>query len=357
MASFLNSHSSPGRAPGRNRFQFAAKALFAAVAFALAGSTAHADSNRAPKAENLGEIRGQVYGCTAPYFGATAFIPGTAFQARADSDGRFRLLFVLPGAYSVSFDRAGEFLRSVPGVRVRGGKVLDMGRITLCDDNDGDGADQAHDCNDSSATVFPGAEELCNGIDDDCDAVADDGIDLQLDAQNCGACGVQCAAEERCRQGMCEPLPHQSNFVIIAGNIDADTVTDATQPTSDTNFSVLYAEAEFSTSLTLVDSLGAAHTATIYFFHTGNNLWLVRAYVDAGHLGGVSGAAQAIGSTSILFDNSGQRVAPVPQNDFTATPAWSNGSVSLPITFSFTPLTQYSTSSAITSITTDGAPR
>jgi hypothetical protein len=37
--------------------------------------------------------------------------------------------------------------------------------------------------------------EVCNGLDDDCDGVPDDGIDLTVDENNCGACGVQCAFE------------------------------------------------------------------------------------------------------------------------------------------------------------------
>ncbi len=38
--------------------------------------------------------------------------------------------------------------------------------------------DNAEDCDDSSVAVFPGADELCNGIDDDCDGEADeDAID------------------------------------------------------------------------------------------------------------------------------------------------------------------------------------
>jgi len=47
-------------------------------------------------------------------------------------------------------------------------------------DADADGFDQADDCDDNDATVFPGADETCNGIDDDCDGEADeDAVDAE----------------------------------------------------------------------------------------------------------------------------------------------------------------------------------
>ena len=41
-------------------------------------------------------------------------------------------------------------------------------------DADGDGVAACEDCNEADASVFPGATELCNGLDDDCDGTTDE---------------------------------------------------------------------------------------------------------------------------------------------------------------------------------------
>lgn len=47
-------------------------------------------------------------------------------------------------------------------------------------DADGDGSPAGEDCDDAEAAVFPGADERCNGIDDDCDGRVDEGaVDRQ----------------------------------------------------------------------------------------------------------------------------------------------------------------------------------
>lgn len=62
-----------------------------------------------------------------------------------------------------------------------------------CTDGDGDGycseATGGSDCNDSNASVHPGAEEICaNGRDDDCDGLIDEGCDDCIDFDGDGYC-------------------------------------------------------------------------------------------------------------------------------------------------------------------------
>ncbi|MCB9760666.1 MAG: hypothetical protein H6739_12560 [Alphaproteobacteria bacterium] len=50
--------------------------------------------------------------------------------------------------------------------------VDDTGTVV---DEDGDGVPAADDCDDTNAAMFPGADEVCDGLDNDCDGVADVG--------------------------------------------------------------------------------------------------------------------------------------------------------------------------------------
>jgi len=61
-----------------------------------------------------------------------------------------------------------------------------------------------------SGQVGPAAE-VCDGTDNDCNGVVDDGFDLQNDPANCGGCGVRCSllvpnAVPQCVAGRCEVL-------------------------------------------------------------------------------------------------------------------------------------------------------
>ena len=51
-------------------------------------------------------------------------------------------------------------------------------------DWDGDGVGRRTDCDDRSPSVFPGAEEMCDGIDNDCDGLIDENDTLSLNVTN-----------------------------------------------------------------------------------------------------------------------------------------------------------------------------
>ena len=57
---------------------------------------------------------------------------------------------------------------------------LVMANVTAChpDDGDGDGYPVSEDCDDGDPAIHPGADEHCNGVDDDCDGHVDEaGVD------------------------------------------------------------------------------------------------------------------------------------------------------------------------------------
>jgi hypothetical protein len=61
-------------------------------------------------------------------------------------------------------------------VQCKEGKPHNCVQTTLCGtDADGDGFDVNADCDDNSPAVHPFATEICNGIDDDCDGLTDEG--------------------------------------------------------------------------------------------------------------------------------------------------------------------------------------
>jgi hypothetical protein len=106
------------------------------------------------------------------------------------------------------------------GTRVDGGLGADAGAVAQCipvsrlcpgcidADRDGYGIGAGclgTDCDDQDPTVHPGAPEVCNGRDDNCDGQVDETFDLGSDNNHCGACNLRCNTAQgfRCCNGQC----------------------------------------------------------------------------------------------------------------------------------------------------------
>lgn len=110
--------------------------------------------------------------------------------------------------------------------RIIGGTV-DMGAYesdASCseDDNDGDGYSACEgDCNDSAPDIYPSADEICDGIDNNCNGTIDEGFDSDGDGYT--TCGV----EFDCDDSNADINPSAAEICTDELDNDCDGDTDA----------------------------------------------------------------------------------------------------------------------------------
>ena len=77
---------------------------------------------------------------------------------------------------SVSVVLVGLLAACEPGDVKEGSLDGLVGTTDVVDDADGDGVSGADDCDDNDASIGPDAEEVCDGVDNNCDGVVDEGV-------------------------------------------------------------------------------------------------------------------------------------------------------------------------------------
>jgi flagellar hook protein FlgE len=139
-----------------------------------------------------------------------------------------------------------------------------------------------------------------------------------------------------------ESAPAATSSIELLANLPADAVPPANgtfDPADPTSFSR-------ATSMTVYDSLGAAHTATVYFIKDANpNEWSTRFYVDGAEVGGPD---------QLVFDEQGSLMTPADGRITLPGYTPGTGAAQMNITMNVTGTTQYGSTFSVGNITQDG---
>lgn len=154
--------------------------------------------------------------------------------------------------------------------------------------------------------------------------------------------------------------PKPSNLLEITANLDSTSMPaamawDPLNPGASSNF---------STSMTVYDSLGTAHSVDVYFTTSGGGAWEYHALASGDEVvGGIPGEATEIATGTLSFTSDGALQDAQPTAGGTVD--WNGATAAQALTFDFgTPIaaggsgldgtTQFATASAISAQTQDG---
>jgi flagellar hook protein FlgE len=141
-----------------------------------------------------------------------------------------------------------------------------------------------------------------------------------------------------------ESAPSATTTASLTANLPAD----ATVPADAATFSPTDANSyNNTTSMTVYDSLGAAHTASLYFTKTTTNTWTANLYVDG----------NSVGTQELDYNSAGALTAPTGGTatfPYTAADGLSTGANDMNMTFNFSNVTQYGNNFGVTAVQQNG---
>jgi flagellar hook protein FlgE len=147
--------------------------------------------------------------------------------------------------------------------------------------------------------------------------------------------------------------PKVSASVDMVVNLDASETADTFDITDPGGSS------QYSTALTIYDSLGKSHTITTYFTKTAAQAWQWNATIDGSDVvGGTAGTPVLFGTGDLAFDTAGALTTTMPVSFYTASGAgavtFADGIAASAVNIDLTGTTQYGSASAIQSLIQDG---
>jgi flagellar hook protein FlgE len=117
---------------------------------------------------------------------------------------------------------------------------------------------------------------------------------------------VRASAVGDLKVGNTSAAPRATTAVTIKANLQAD----AAQPAAAFDVANPSGTSNFASSVTVYDSIGAAHQVDIYFVKTGAGTWDYHALTDGAGVGGTAGTPTEIASaTGVTFDDQGRLTA------------------------------------------------
>ena len=141
-----------------------------------------------------------------------------------------------------------------------------------------------------------------------------------------------------------ESAPSATTTASLTANLPAD----ATIPADAATFSPTDANSyNNTTSMTVYDSLGAAHTASLYFTKTSTNTWTANLYVDG----------NSVGTQELDYNSAGALTSPTGGTatfPYTAAEGLSTGANDMSMTFNFSNVTQYGNNFGVTAVQQNG---